>query len=110
MLNALLYNPITLFYLCWICYVMMIVAKKLRKEKRLTPILWVFFAPFLIGIGVLDVGLQFTAAWLLGAPHEATLSKRFNRYRTSGTANRWQLFVANKICNSLLNPFEEEHC
>jgi hypothetical protein len=110
MIDLLIYNPVTAFYVCWVCYVMTIVAKKLRNEKKLTPILWLFFSPFLLGVAVLDVGLQITAAWLLGVPREWTLSKRFERYRTSGTANRWQLFVANNVCGSLLNPFEDEHC
>lgn len=111
-MNALttLLSPLWTFYLCWICFVAMITAKKLHREKRMTPILWVFFAPLLLGIGILDVGLQLTLAWALGKPREWTMSMRFRRYRTSGTANKWQLFVANKICGKLLNPIDDGHC
>lgn len=110
MINTLLYNPLTLFYACWICFVAMITAKRLHREKKMSPILWLFFSPLLLGIGILDVGLQLTLAWALGVPHEATLSARMRRYRTSGKANRWQLFVANKICGKLLNPIDDGHC
>lgn len=112
MMHALL-APLYLLgavWVCWVCYVMMVLAKKMRKEGRLTPILWIMFSPLLLAIAVLDVGMQVTVGWALGPPRELTLSKRMNRYRTSGTANKWQLFCANNMCDSLLNPFEEEHC
>jgi hypothetical protein len=97
------------FYACWICFVAMITAKKLHREKKMGPILWVFFAPLLLGIGILDVGLQLTVANLLGRPREFTLSARMRRYREKG-GNKFQLFVANKMCGKLLNPIDEGHC
>lgn len=102
-------------YLCWVSFVMFIAAKMSRENHggKLPPILWAFFSPWLLLLGVLDVGMQYTVAWLLlGKPQEKTLSMRMKRYRQNPELyNRWQLWVANNMCGKLLNPIDPKgHC
>ena len=93
------------------------------------PTLWVFFLAysaikprwkslrwevkalgiFVVLIGaIIDIGLNWTAGWILGIPREFTLSQRCAKLRKDDMG--WRGDVAEYLCANWLDPFDPDHC
>jgi hypothetical protein len=90
----------------WVCFLAYAALKPrwkvLRWEVKIVGALIVVFG------FIIDVLLNWTLGWVLGAPGEATLSQRCAKLRKFDLS--WRGDVAEYLCANWLNPFDPGHC
>jgi hypothetical protein len=93
------------FYIMWVFYLAVMNLKRVRDEKKLTPLVTAVASPLIASAIALDVLLNVIVLTVvfMEIPKEYTISQRLRRY--NNTEKGYRLKVA-KFMEQFLDPFD----
>jgi hypothetical protein len=93
------------FYIMWVFYLAVMNLKRVRDEKKLTPLVTAVASPLIASAIALDVLLNVIVLTVvfMEIPKEYTISQRLRRYNS--TEKGYRLKVA-KFMEQFLDPFD----
>ena len=96
----------------WAVYVLVMGLYRAHLQGRLSWLVYIMGAPFLLLGLVVDVTMNATVAVVVfcDTPREWLVTTRLIRYVKSG--HGWRFMIANWVCNNLLDVFDPSgnHC